>query len=286
MVKEDDTASSGPSINRRAFAVTTLATGFALSVQPISAATITTDASGLEAGEVKIPVTGGEIPAYRAMPAKGTKLGTIIVIHEIFGVHEWIKDVCRRFAKEGYLAVAPSLYSRQGDATKYTDIPTLVKDLVSKVDDATVISDLDATAKWAAANGGDASKLAVTGFCWGGRQTWLYTAHNPSVKAGVAWYGHMVRPEGDTKAKHPVEVAADIKGRVLGLYGELDKGIGANQIEAMRAALKAAGDTTSEIVVFPGADHGFLADYRPSYNEAAAKTAWVRALTWFKSHGV
>jgi carboxymethylenebutenolidase len=277
---------AGAPISRRTFAVTSLASGFALSVQPIAASTIATDATGLEAGEVKIPVEGGEIPAYRAMPAKGTKLGTILVVHEIFGVHEWIKDITRRFAKQGYLAVAPYLYSRQGDALQYTDMKKLVGEIVAKVDDNTVMSDLDATAKWAAASGGDGSKLAVTGFCWGGRVTWLYTAHNPNVKAGVAWYGHMVRAEGDTKPKHPVEVASEIKGRVLGLYGELDKGIQQSQVEAMRAALKAAGDTKSEIVVFPGADHGFLADYRPSYNEAAAKDGWKRALDWFKAHGV
>lgn len=273
-------------MNRRTFAVTSLATGFALSVQPVAASAIVTDAKGLETGEVKIPVADGEIPAFRAMPVKGTKLGTIIVIHEIFGVHEWIKDVCRRFAKQGYFAVAPYLYSRQGDALAYTDIPKLVTELVSKVDDNTVIADLDATAKWAAANGGDAAKLGVTGFCWGGRMTWLYTAHNPNVKAGVAWYGRLTRPDGNTQPKHPVEVAADLKGRALGLYGELDKGIPLTQVEAMRAALKAAGDTKSEIVVYPGADHGFLADYRPQYNEAAAREAWARCLKWFKDGGV
>jgi carboxymethylenebutenolidase len=277
---------TGTPLNRRTFAVTSLASGFALSVQPISAATIVTDASGLEAGEVKIPVADGQIPAYRAMPAKGAKLGTILVIHEIFGVHEWIKDITRRFAKQGHLAVAPYLYSRQGDAMAYTDIPKLVSELVSKVDDNMVLSDLDSTAKWAAANGGNADKLGVTGFCWGGRMTWLYTAYSPNVKAGVAWYGGLVRREGNTQPKHPVEVAGDIKGRVLGLYGELDKGITLAHVEAMRAALKAAGDEKSEIVVYPGADHGFLADYRPTYNEAAAKEAWARCLKWFKEHGV
>ena len=276
---------TGTPLNRRAFAVTSLATGFALSVQPISAATITTDASGLETGEAKIPVADGEIPAYFAKPAKGTKLKTVIVIQEIFGVHEWIKDVCRRFAKEGYLAVAPSLYSRQGDPLAYTDIQKLVSEIVMKVDDKVVLTDLDSTAKWAAGNGGDPAKVGVTGFCWGGRQTWLYTAHNPNVKAGVAWYGGLVRKEGNTQPKHPVDVAAQLKGRVLGLYGELDKGITLEHIEAMRAAIKAANDT-SEIIVFPGADHGFLADYRPQYNEAAAKDGWAKCLAWFKSHGV
>lgn len=276
---------TGAPLNRRAFAVTSLATGFALSVQPISAATITTDASGLETGEAKIPVADGEIPAYFAKPAKGTKLKTVIVIQEIFGVHEWIKDICRRFAKEGYLAVAPSLYSRQGDPLAYTDIQKLVSEIVMKVDDNVVLTDLDSTAKWAAGNGGDPAKVGVTGFCWGGRQTWLYTAHNPNVKAGAAWYGGLVRKEGNTQPKHPVEVAAQLKGRVLGLYGELDKGITLEHVEAMRAAIKAANDK-SEIIVFPGADHGFLADYRPQYNEASAKEGWAKCLAWFKSHGV
>lgn len=273
-------------VDRRTIVVNGLAAGFALSVLPVSAETIVTDAAGLNAGEVKIPVDGGEIPAYRAMPARGSNLPTVIVVHEIFGVHEWVKDICRRFAKQGYMAVAPYLYSRQGDALAYPDIQKLVSEIVSKVDDATVTSDLDATVKWAGANGGNADRVAVTGFCWGGRQTWLYTAHTPGVKAGVAWYGHMVRKEGNTQALHPVEVASGIKGRVLGLYGELDKGIQSSQVDAMRAALKAAGDTKSEIVVYPGADHGFLADYRPTYNEAAAKDAWARSLAWFKSHGV
>jgi carboxymethylenebutenolidase len=275
----------GTPLNRRAFAVTSLATGFALSVQPISAAAITTDAKGLETAEVKIPVADGEMPAFMARPAKGTKLKTVIVIHEIFGVHEWIKDVCRRFAKEGYLAVSPYLYARQGDALAYTDIPKLVTEVVSKVDDAVVLSDLDATAKWAASNGGDAAKVGVTGFCWGGRQTWLYTAHNQNVKAGVAWYGGLVRKDGNTQPKHPVEVVEQLKGRVLGLYAELDKGITLAHVEQMRAAIKAAGDA-SEIIVYPGADHGFLADYRPQYNEAAAKDAWAKCLAWFKKHGV
>ena len=274
------------SMNRRGFAMTGLATGFALAVQPVAATTIATDASGLEAGEVKIPVADGQMPAYRAMPAKGVKLGTILVVHEIFGVHEWIKDVCRRFAKAGYLAVSPDLYARYGDATKVADIKALIETIVRKAEDGTVLSDLDATAKWAAANGGDAGRLGVTGFCWGGRATWMYTAHNPEIKAGVAWYGSMTKHANDTRPVHPINLAEKMKGRVLGLYGELDKGIPVSEGEEMRVALKAAGDTKSEIVVYPGADHGFLADYRPSYNEAAAKQAWPRALDWFKAHGV
>jgi carboxymethylenebutenolidase len=281
--------SSGTSdvvLDRRKFAVTTLGAGFALAVQPISAATITTDASGLTAGEVKIQVSDGEIPAYRAMPVGKTNLATILVVQEIFGIHEWIKDVCRRFAKLGYIAVAPSLYARQGDATKYTDIKKLVEEIVRKVPDEQVMSDLDATAKWAAANGGNTDKLGVTGFCWGGRVTWLYTAHNPNIKAGVAWYGGLVGKGDDPRPLQPAKLADKIKGRVLGLYAGLDKGIPVADVETMRAALKAAGDTKADIIVYPEAEHGFLADYRPSYNEAAAKDAWAKALDWFKAHGV
>ena len=272
-------------LDRRKFAVTALGAGFALSVQPVSAETITTDASGLRAGEVKIPVADGEIPAYRAMPSGKTNLATILVVHEIFGVHEWVKDICRRLAKQGYLAVAPYLYSRQGDALAYTDIKKLVDEVVMKAEDEPVLSDLDATVKWVAANGGNAAKLAVTGFCWGGRITWLYTAHNPSIKAGVAWYGGLV-PKGEhPRPMQAVSLADKMHGRVLGLYGGLDKGITAEDVEVMRTALKAAGDK-SEIVVFADAEHGFLADYRPSYNEADAKAGWAKALDWFKAHGV
>lgn len=278
---------TGPeSIDRRRVLVTSLTAGFALSVQPVAASTIVTDAGGLEAGDVQIPVADGQIPGYRAMPQGGGKLPVVIVIQEIFGIHEWIKDICRRFAKAGYLAVAPYLYSRQGDATAYADIRSLVEQVVSKVDDTVVLSDLDATITWAVKQGGDAGRVGVTGFCWGGRQTWLHVAHNPQVKAGVAWYGQLVRREGNMAPRHPVEVAAGLKGRVLGLYGELDKGIPLTQVDAMRAALREAADAGCEIIVYPGADHGFLADYRPSYNEAAARDAWARCLQWFKAKGV
>jgi carboxymethylenebutenolidase len=278
---------TGPEgLDRRRVLVTSLTAGFALSVQPVAASTIVTDAGGLEAGDVQIPVADGQIPGYRAKPQGGGKLPVVIVIQEIFGIHEWIKDICRRFAKAGYLAVAPYLYSRQGDATAYADIRSLVEQVVSKVDDTVVLSDLDATIAWAVSQGGDAGRVGVTGFCWGGRQTWLHVAHNPQVKAGVGWYGQLVRREGNTAPRHPVEVAAGLKGRVLGLYGELDKGIPLTQVEAMRAALRAASDTGCEIIVYPGADHGFLADYRPTYNEAAARDAWARCLGWFKARGV
>lgn len=272
-------------MTRRGFAVTSLAAGFAAAVSPVSAATITTDANGLTAGEVKIPVKDGTIPGYRAMPAKGSHFPTILVIQEVFGVHEHIKDLCRRLAKLGYYAVAAELYARQGDVSKLTDINDIIK-IVATVPNDQVVSDLDASVAFAKSEGADTDKLGVTGFCWGGGKTWIYTAHNPKVKAGVAWYGPLVaRPQMGGGAA-PIDVAAQIKGRVLGLYGGLDTGITEENRSQMLAALKAAGDTQSKIVVFPEAQHGFNADYRPSYNEAAAKDGWAQMLAWFKAHGV
>ena len=271
-------------LSRRGFVVTTLATGFALSVTPAKA-TITTDTDGLTAGEVKIPVADGEIPAYRAEPAKPGPHPVVIVIEEIFGVHEHIKDLCRRLAKLGYYAVAAELYARQGDVSKLTDINDIIK-IVATVPNDEVMSDLDASVDFAKSEGADTAKLAVTGFCWGGGKTWLYTAHNPKVKAGVAWYGPLVaRPQmgGGTA---PLDVAAEIKGRVLGLYGGKDTGITLENRDQMTAALKAAGDTKSHIIVFPDAQHGFNADYRPSYDEKSAKEGWADMLSWFKEHGV
>lgn len=274
-------------VNRRDFVVTTLATGFALAVQPVSAQTITTDTTGIEAGEVKIPTPDGQMPAYRAAPAKGSAFPVVLVVQEIFGVHEHIKDLCRRLAKVGYLAIAPELYARQGDVSKISDIKKLIADVVSKVPDKQVMDDLDATVEWAKKSGkGDTSKLAITGFCWGGRIVWLYSAHNPNLKAGAAWYGRLVGDADPLHPKHPVDVAADIKAPVLGLYGELDKGISLESVDKMRAALKTAGNKTAEIVVFPGADHGFNADYRPTYNKAKAEEAWQKMLAWFKQNGV
>jgi carboxymethylenebutenolidase len=272
-------------VNRRDFLVTKLTAGFALAVEPVTAATITTDTQGLTAGEVKIPVSDGETPAYRAMPAKGRNFPTVLVVQEIFGVHEHIKDICRRLAKAGYLAVAPEMYARQGDVSKMSDIGEIIKTVVSKVPDAQVMSDLDAAAKWAAANGGNANKLGVTGFCWGGRIVWLYAAHNPRLKAGVAWYGRLTGAAAELTPKHPVDVAGQLKAPVLGLYGGKDQGIPLDQVEKMREALKSAG-SKSQIHVYPDAQHGFHADYRPSYSEADSKDAWGRMMAWFKQHGV
>jgi carboxymethylenebutenolidase len=270
---------------RREFVMTTLATGFAVAVQPTAASTqITTDTQGLTAGEVKIAVKDGEMPAYRAMPAGGKNLPTVLVVQEIFGVHEHIKDVCRRLAKLGYLAIAPELYARQGDVSKLTNWDQ-IRAIVSKVPDAQVMSDLDATAAWAATNGGDAAKLAVTGFCWGGRITWMYAAHNKKVKAGVAWYGRVVGQASDMTPKHPIDVVSDINAPILGLYGGADAGIPNDTVDKMRAALKAAGKP-SEIHTYPDTPHAFHADYRPSYRKEAAEDGWKRLLAWFRKHGV
>ncbi|HXI91571.1 MAG TPA: dienelactone hydrolase family protein [Blastocatellia bacterium] len=273
------------SFTRREFVVTTLASGFALAVQPVSAQTITTDATGLIAGEVKIPVADGEIPAYRAMPEKGKSFPVVLVVQEIFGVHEHIKDMCRRFAKLGHVAIAPELYSRQGDVSKITNINEIISKVVAKVPDAQVMSDLDAAVVWARKSAkGDANKLAITGFCWGGRIVWLYAAHNPQLKAGVAWYGRLVGSPDELHPTHPVDIAAQLKAPVLGLYGGKDTGIPQDTIEKMRAAIKAASGK-SEIVVYPNAGHGFNADYRPGYDKDAAQDGFRRLQDWFKKYG-
>jgi len=271
--------------NRRSFVVTMLGSGFALAVQPVSAQTITTDVQGLTAGEVKIPVKDGEIPAYRAMPSGGGPFPVVLVVQEIFGVHEHIKDLCRRLGKSGYLAVAPELYARQGDVSRMKDIQEILSTVVAKVPDAQVMSDLDATVAWAAGTGeGDVRRLAVTGFCWGGRITWLYAAHNPKVKAGAAWYGRLVGQTGELTPANPIDLASALTVPVLGLYGGADQGIPLDTVEKMRAAL-ATGRSGSEIVVYKEAPHGFNADYRPSYRKDAATEGWARMLAWFKRNG-
>jgi carboxymethylenebutenolidase len=273
-------------LTRRRFVVSSLAAGFAAAALPIRAeSAISTPAEGLAAGEVKIPTGDGAMPAYRAAPPSGGPFPTVLVVQEVFGVHEHIRDVCRRFAKQGYLAIAPELYARQGDPSKIADVQQLVAEIVSKVPDAQVMSDLDAAAAWAEQNGGDGARLAVTGFCWGGRITWLYAAHGAKVKAGVAWYGRLATPSDPLHPKQPVDVAASLRAPVLGLYGGQDAGIPLADVEKMRAALAAAGKTDSEIRVYPDAPHGFHADYRPSYREADAKDGWDRTLAWFAKHG-
>lgn len=276
------------SFNRRDFVMTSLISGFAAAVMPVSAQTITTDTNGLSAGEIKVTVKDGQMPAYYARPDKGDKFPIVLVVQEIFGVHEHIKDVCRRFAKAGYLAVAPELYARQGDPSKYTmaEVQKLVSEIVSKVPDAQVMSDLDAAYDWAVKSGkGDADKLAVTGFCWGGRITWLYTAHQPKVKAGGAWYGRVVGQASDLQPKHPIDIAKDLKAPVLGLYGGADSGIPNDTVEKMREAIKAAGGK-SEIILYPDTPHAFYADYRPSYRKEQAEDAWKKLMAWFKKQNV
>ncbi len=272
--------------SRRGFVMTSLATGFALSVQPVSAEAIHTDAIGLEAGEVKVPVADGSIPAYRAMPDKGGPFPAVLVVQEIFGVHEHIKDLCRRLAKAGYYAIAPELYARQGNPAGISDIQELIKTIVSKVPDAEVMSDLDSTVAFAKASGNaDTTKLAITGFCWGGGIVWRYAAHNPALKAAVAWYGPIDRPPTELQPKSPINLVGDLKAPVLGLYGGADTGIPVESVERMRAGCKEA-NKSCELVIYPDAPHGFNADYRPSYRAEAAKDGWAKMLAWFKDHGV
>jgi carboxymethylenebutenolidase len=264
--------------------MTTLGTGYAAAVQPVASQTrITTDAAGLAAGEVKVAVGDGEIAAYRAMPEGKQRLPTVIVVQEIFGVHEHIKDVCRRLAKAGYLAVAPELYERQGDVSKLAGIEE-IRPVVARVPDAQVMSDLDATAAWAAANGGDPGKLAITGFCWGGRIVWLYSAHNPKLKAGVAWYGRVEGAATELQPKNPIDLV-EMQAPVLGLYGGADAGIPNEGVDRMRAAIEIAG-RPSDIHTYAEMPHGFYADYRPSYRQAAAEDGWKRMLDWFARNGV
>lgn len=274
-------------LTRRQFiTVTTLATGFALAVHPISQAVITTDTTGLTAGEVKIPVTDGTIPAYRAMPATGENFPVVLVVQEIFGVHAHIQDVCRRFAKLGYLAIAPELYSRQGDVSNLKDIPEIISKVVSKVPDSQVMSDLDATVAWAAKSSkGNIDKLGITGFCWGGRIVWLYASHNPKVKAGVAWYGMLTGNSTALTPKHPIDLAPTLKVPILGLYAGQDEYIPNDTVEKMQQALK-TGSSGSEIILYPDIPHGFHADYRPTYRQKEAQDAWKRLQDWFKKYGV
>ncbi len=285
---EADRKSLSPKIDftRRGMMVTTLATGFAASVQPVMAqTTITTDSAGLEAGEVKIKTADGEIPAYRAMPATGTGFATVLVVQEIFGVHEHIKDVCRRLAKLGYFAIAPEMYARQGDVSQLKSMDE-IRPIVAKVPDAQCMSDLDAAVAFAKASGkADTTKLAITGFCWGGRIVWLYGAHNPALKAGVAWYGRVVGDPSPLQPKHPIDVAADLKAPILGLYGAADGGIPVESLDKIKAAC-AAAKKSCEIMVYPDTPHAFYADYRPSYREGPAKDGWAKFTAFLKTNGV
>ncbi|EJN00891.1 dienelactone hydrolase family protein [Herbaspirillum sp. YR522] len=272
--------------DRRTFLKTALGTGFAAAVLPVCAQTmIKTDTAGLTAGEVAITVNGQRVPAYRAQPEGKTNLPVMIVVSEIFGVHEHIADIARRFAKLGYLAIAPDFFVRQGNPQSYTSIAELQKEIISKVPDEQVMGDLDAYVKWAGENGGDISRLGINGFCWGGRVVWLYSAHNPKVKAGAAWYGRLVGDKSALAPQQPIDIAPTLKVPVLGLYGGKDSGIPVSTVEQMKQAL-ARGGNKSEFRVYPDSGHAFNADYRPSYVEADAKDGWTQAVAWFKSHGV
>lgn len=268
--------------SRRGFVATALGAGFALATQPIMAqSVIKTDATGLVAGEIRI----GALTAYRAQPAEGKNLPTILVISEIFGVHEYIADVCRRLAKLGYLAIAPELFARHGDPRKLSNVQDILSSIIGKVADQEVMADLDACANWAKSNGGDPARLGITGFCWGGRIAWLYSAHNPDIKAGVAWYGRIDGEVNERTPRWPLDIAGAIKGAMLGLYGGKDQGIPLEDVESMQMALDKAGGR-SKTHVYADAPHAFHADYRPTYRKEAAEDGWQRLQAWFKQHGL
>ncbi|HOB95117.1 MAG TPA: dienelactone hydrolase family protein [Aquabacterium sp.] len=290
MLQQDlDSLTPSRDFSRRDFVRTSVGSGFAAAVLPVVAQTVVkTDSTGLVAGEVSIPVGDFKLPAYRAAPAGVANAPVVLVVSEIFGVHEHIADVARRFAKAGYFAIAPEMFVRQGDAKAYSDIPRLIAEVIGKVPDAQVMADLDACLAWAKGQGADTGRTGVTGFCWGGRITWLYSAHNPAVKAGVAWYGRLVGAPSALTPAHPVDLAGKLNGPVLGLYGGQDTGIPLDTVEKMKAALAAGSPAAkrSEFVVYPDAPHAFHADYRPSYRKDAADDGWKRCLDWFKANGV
>lgn len=274
--------------DRRTFIKAALGTGFAAAVLPVSAQTVHTDSDGLDAGEVAVRSGGDTVPVYRAQPKGGTHLPVLIVVHEIFGVHQHIADICRRFAKQGYLALAPNLFSRQGDPMAYPTIQQLNDGLVSKVADQQVLADIDATVAWAGVHGGDLKRLGVVGFCWGGRIVWLYNEHSPTVRAAVAWYGPLGGERTALKPSRPVDNVATLHAPTLGLYGGKDTGITQDQVAQMKDALAHGPRPAreSEIVLYPDAGHAFFADYRPSYRQADAQDSWRRALEWLRAHGV
>ncbi len=285
MVEVLEKTSLSDGCGRRTFLQATLGAGFAAAVMPVVAQTVVkTSTEGLTAGQIDIEVKGQKVPVYRAQPEGKKNLPVILVISEIFGVHEHIADVARRFAQQGYLALAPDLFVRQGDATRYSSAAEVIKEVISKVPDEQVMGDLDAIVAWAKANGGDASRIGITGFCWGGRITWLYSAHNPQVKAGVAWYGRVVGDSTTNTPRQPVDIAPKLSVPVLGLYGAKDTSIPLDTVKKMEEAL-AQGKSGSKFVVFENSGHAFHADYRPSYNEADAKKGWQLCQDWFRQHG-
>jgi carboxymethylenebutenolidase len=270
---------------RRGFVMTSLISGFTLATQRVEAQAIHTDSEDLDAGEAQIPVSDGHLPAYYARPAKGTRFPVILVNEEIFGIHEYIKDVCRRLAKLGYLAVATEYYARIADLSKMTDAQQIMREVIAKKPDAEYMTDLDATVAWAGTNKGDVNRLGEIGFCRGGRPTWLYAAHNPNLKAAVSWYGTIKGATSPIQPLTATDIADKIKCPLLGLYGGQDQGIPVADVREAEAKAKAAGKTV-EIVIYPDAPHGFHADYRPSYRKDAAEDGWQRMLAWFKRYGV
>jgi carboxymethylenebutenolidase len=287
--ERDESSAARVGLSRREFVRAAVGTGFAAAVLPVTAQTIKTDSAGLTVSEVNIMSGDFKMPAYRAAPEGKTNLPVVLVVSEIFGVHEHIADVARRFAKLGYLAIAPELFVRQGDAQSYGEISKLMSEVVGKVPDAQVMGDLDACVAWAKANGGDVSRLGITGFCWGGRITWLFAEHSPSVKAAVAWYGQVIGAPTSLKPANPIDLVAQLKAPVLGLYGGQDAGIPVAAVDQMKQALAASGNAAakrSEFVVYPNAQHAFNADYRPSYDKPSAEDGWKRCIAWFKTNGV
>lgn len=284
---EFDSLVPGLPFSRRSFVGASLAAAFALAAQPaVGQSVVQTPADGLVVGDISVRAAdGAEVPAYQARPAGAGPFPTVLVVSEIFGVHEYIRDVCRRLARAGYLAIAPDLFRRQGDPTKIASVAEILSSVISKVPDAQVMGDLDACAAWAAANAGDAARLAITGFCWGGRITWLYAAHNPKLKAGVAWYGRLAGTASALTPSHPLDLVDKISAPVLGLYGAQDQGIPVSDVEDMRADLEKAGKK-AEFVIYPEAGHAFHADYRPSYRAAEAADGWAKLLAWFRKAGV
>jgi len=282
---EFDSLVPAQSFDRRSFLVTGVGAGLALAVRPAVAQTaIRTDDAGLLAGEVKVPVKDGEMVAYRAVPKGAGRPPVVLVISEIFGVHEYIRDVCRRLGKLGYCAIAPELFARLGDPRQLSSVPEILARITSKTPDAQVMSDLDATVAWAAKHGADTGRLAITGFCWGGRITWLYCAHSSRVRAGVAWYGRLVGEVNEYTPRHPLDVVDQLKAPVLGLYGGLDTGIPLETVEAMEKALQSGSTAArkSEIQLYDNAPHAFHADYRPSFRREDAEDGWKRMQAWFE----
>ncbi len=287
--QEFDSLVPAQGFDRRSFLVTSLGVGFALATQPVAAQTaIRTDAAGLVEGEVKVPVHDGEMVAYRAAPAGVAKAPVVLLVSEIFGVHEYIRDTARRLAKLGYFVVAPELFARQGDPRKIESVAEIIEKISGRTPDAQVMKDLDASVAWAAKQGADTQRLAITGFCWGGRITWLYSAHNPALKAGVAWYGRLVGTVNEFTPRHPTDLVGELRAPVLGLYGGVDTGIPLETVDAMEAALKTGSPAAraSQIHLYDNAPHAFHADYRPSYRKEEAEDGWRRMLAWFRQNGV